>query len=70
MKIAEGVSVLSGWYTNGVKWLKGRWTPESWILKKKRSRGLKKEIIGKKNSKRVFYFPVQSIKFFFPDMAI
>ena len=42
MKIAEGVSVLSGWYTNGVKWLKGRWTPESWIFKKKKKQRVKK----------------------------
>ena len=40
---AEGVDVLLGWYTNGVKWLKDYCTTESKLFsQKKEQKGVKK----------------------------
>ena len=45
---AEGVNVLLGWYNNGVKWLKGQWTPESRVFSQKKEQKVpKKKEMGK-----------------------
>ena len=44
---AEGVNVLLGWYTIGLKWLKDYWTPESRIFSQKKEQKVpKKEANG------------------------
>ena len=58
---AEGINVILGWYTNGVKWLLDSRVQD--ILTKKRNRRVKEEQNGVKKKQKLFHFPVvQSIK--------